>query len=75
MSASRRILYLVICPYCGKATAKTLRWLAVYNNMTCPKCSRVVNLEGADIATVIEELSEARARIDAALTKRHDLGK
>ena len=43
------------CPECGKQTSQSLAWLVAHNEIACPNCGFMIDLQGEKIRALIEK--------------------
>ena len=57
------------CASCSQSTDKPLSWLTNRNQMSCPSCNAVINLESGPSALRIQKLAVTCAEIDVSISK------
>jgi hypothetical protein len=70
LSTAERVFLFVRCPNCEtKSVDKPLAWLIGKDEMICPNCRALINLESGDNGLRIQKLARTCAEIDQSISE------
>jgi hypothetical protein len=69
-NTNESVFLLIQCPSCCQVVEHRLAWLAVKNDLPCPKCGNVIHLQASYNGLRIHTLAKACVRVDRAIQRR-----
>jgi len=67
--SSREVSMAIRCPACCEASQQVLSRLITLESVSCHHCGRSIDLQSGHYGFLIQELAQACARADVALSK------